>query len=376
MTLPSTGAIGMSDINSEVGRPASTQLAMSWVRDNSKGGIVELSGAYSKTYYQRNVDGNCNNGNCTSNCNCGTNCASGVSNCGFGSAPNCNCSAINCNAVNCSNCLNCNAVNCANCDGKAYLQANCNCACTYNCNIASSVTVNCSSVNCNCSTACDCNCNCDCTNCNSCFPAGTLILKADLTWVPVDLLSIGDMLMGADGKPTKLIQLESPELGGRRMYAMPDGIDGSRTLRWTEEHRFRVRGLDSGVNKWWAANTFEKLHERYHARMGKYMGDYKHVYERALFDDTVSGDGFAFETLPGAYVTPTMRDVTDDMNPYERVYDVVTESGSPVVVEGYIVSGYTPDNFPFTTHQIESQHVLRAIENFPTGKAVHEKAAA
>jgi hypothetical protein len=130
MPLPSSGTISFSNIRSETGDTGDT--SMSWIKDNTKSGQASnsLSGYYGKAWYQRNVDGNCNNGNCTSNCNCGN--------------------------IQCTNCYISGGVNCANCDGRAWLQNNCNCACTYNCNVGPV------SYNCNC--ACDCACG-DCAAC-------------------------------------------------------------------------------------------------------------------------------------------------------------------------------------------------------------------
>ena len=86
-------------------------------------------------YYRRDVDGNCNNTNCTAAS------SSGVFQCQ-------NCSLVN--------------VNCANCDTRRRYQANCNCACTYNCTQSANQTY-------------DCNCNCAC-NCFWSDPA----LKTDV----------------------------------------------------------------------------------------------------------------------------------------------------------------------------------------------------
>jgi hypothetical protein len=128
MTLPASGAISFSNFNTEVGWASNANQSLDWIRTNTKSGQQSnsLNGYYSKAWYQRNVDGNCNNGNCaTANGNC--NCSGNVS----------------------YNCYNCTAVNCANCDSRAWLQNNCNCACTYNCNSVAWVT----------------NCNCACSDC-------------------------------------------------------------------------------------------------------------------------------------------------------------------------------------------------------------------
>ena len=94
----------------------------------STGVINDLDTIHGLAYYQNNTTGDCNNGNCTSNCNCGDH--------------------------NCSNCLISGTVDCSNCDSQSYLQPNCNCNCTYNCT-TSQTSINC---NCNCSFICACAC--------------------------------------------------------------------------------------------------------------------------------------------------------------------------------------------------------------------------
>lgn len=124
MTLPSSGPITINDVNIETGRGSGTATGIDWIYYNTKDNATSLSQLYGRAYYQRNVDGNCNNGNCTGNCNCGN--------------------------IQCNNCQISGAINCTNCDGQPWLQSDCNCACTYNCT-TSETTYNCN---------CDCNCAC------------------------------------------------------------------------------------------------------------------------------------------------------------------------------------------------------------------------
>lgn len=128
MTLPASGQISMSTFNTEMGQGATYSSSLGWINDNTKSGqrpgTPNMGGYYNKAWYLRNNDGNCNNGNCTSNCNCGN--------------------------IQCTNCYIASGVNCVNCDSRNWLQNNCNCACTYNCNTGQV------SYNCNC--ACDCAC--------------------------------------------------------------------------------------------------------------------------------------------------------------------------------------------------------------------------
>lgn len=133
MTTPNWGnQIALSDVNNEVGWGNPHQLGMDWVRAVGKTGVggnvnvfSDFNNMHDKAWYQNNNQGNCNNGNCTSNCNCGN--------------------------IQCNDCVISGTVNCANCDGQAYLQPNCNCACTYNCTTSN--------------TSYNCNCNCDCFVC-------------------------------------------------------------------------------------------------------------------------------------------------------------------------------------------------------------------
>lgn len=127
MTLPASGTISMSQFNTEMEKASNYSASLQWVSDNTKStqrpSPNSMAGYYNKAWYQRNMDGNCSNGNCTSNCNCGN--------------------------IQCNNCLITGQTNCANCDTRKWLQNNCNCACTYNCNTQS--------------TTYNCNCNCDCS---------------------------------------------------------------------------------------------------------------------------------------------------------------------------------------------------------------------
>lgn len=122
MTITSGPQIKVSNVTAETGFSGSLNFLHSYIKPAQRPATPKLSNFYDKTFYQRNVDGNCNNGNCTSNCNCGNR--------------------------QCTNCYISGPVNCANCDGQQWLQSNCNCACTYNCNYGP-VSFN-----------CDCDCCC------------------------------------------------------------------------------------------------------------------------------------------------------------------------------------------------------------------------
>jgi len=126
MTLPASGRIDVGDVSVEIGQARTYSTNLSFLNDlvvsGQRPSTPIMSGFYSKAYFQNNTQGNCDNGNCTSNCNCGN--------------------------IQCNNCLISGTVNCTNCDSQSWLQSNCNCACTYNCSTSET------SYNCNC--ACNC----------------------------------------------------------------------------------------------------------------------------------------------------------------------------------------------------------------------------
>lgn len=129
MTLPptpSSGPIGISDINLSIGQSATFTDDLSFLNGLllTPASSPNMGAFYGLQYLQRTDQGACNNGNCTNNCNCGN--------------------------IQCTNCFITSTTNCANCQPQAYLQTNCNCACTYNCNYSATATYNCNCA-CNCS---------------------------------------------------------------------------------------------------------------------------------------------------------------------------------------------------------------------------------
>ena len=125
MTLPASGTLAFSQINTEMGMASTANTSLSFINSNTKAAYQlaspRINNYYSFAWYQNNAQGNCNNGDCSATlCDCGI--------------------------CNCYLCNVCTTINCANCDARAWLQPNCNCACTYNC----SNCFNCHSIDCNC----------------------------------------------------------------------------------------------------------------------------------------------------------------------------------------------------------------------------------
>jgi hypothetical protein len=123
---PSSGPIGISDINLAIGQTATFTEELSFLNSLllAPASSPNMGVFYSKAYFQANNQGACDNGNCTNNCNCGN--------------------------IQCTNCFISGTTNCLNCQPQAYLQTNCNCACTYNCVTSATALYNCNCA-CNCS---------------------------------------------------------------------------------------------------------------------------------------------------------------------------------------------------------------------------------
>lgn len=56
-----------------------------------------------------------------------------------------------------------------------------------------------------------------------CFTGDTRVTLADGTEKPIDLVRAGDLVLGRSGEPNRVIGIERPPLGGRRLYAINQG---------------------------------------------------------------------------------------------------------------------------------------------------------
>lgn len=203
MATPDTSSsIAVSQVNTEVGRTATTATDLNFLNgyllpairpgqpnmNAFRGGL---------TYYQKNNAGNCNNAS-AGNCNC-------------------NCGNINCNAT-----ANCTAINCANCDTQKWLQSG-------NCNVGANPVYNCTS-NQNCfSYNCNCNCNCSKIICTKLFDLGMMkktIFEADQAF--------GE----------RLIQTNPDIYNGYRAWAeiVVDWMDGKgpKMMPWMSDEEFSI----------------------------------------------------------------------------------------------------------------------------------------
>ena len=301
MTLVATGLISLALLNTELGVAATTARSLSWVQSNTYYGYKDLNSIHGLTWFTAVSSQNSltrSAGASTSNC-AGANCA-GQSNPGWDGVGG----LTNCTPKQTTNCNQCGYNN------GLYLQANCNC----NCNCA----------NCNCVYN-NCNCNCDCWY-NCCFPAGSKVLMFNLTWKHIELIVVGDMLMGADGRATIVRHLHTPILGNRKMLSMNDEI------RWSEEHSFWVN-IDN--KEWfWSYNKDIWKNEVENFKMFPGLKDNNSL----LNDDSSNGIMFA-HTSGWKHGIP--KEVEADSN--TQLYLPFTD-GAPIIVDGYVVEAGTDES--------------------------------
>jgi hypothetical protein len=167
----------------------------------------------------------------------------------------------------------------------------------------------------------NCNCNCNCT----CFPAGTPILLADgRTWLPVEHIRPGDMVLTPLG-PMPVLEVETPELGDRRMLGFAD----DPFLRWTDDHAF-----------WTRREGREGLAvvDRSSFMRGVELGVVRGLPDNdAVLELDDERDEFAH--FMGGWVRQKVVDVTDRYARDTRVYLPIVGGCHLIIAAGYVMSG-------------------------------------
>ena len=203
MTLPSSGPIAISAINVEVGQASTYSNNLQFLNTLilTPPATPNLSAFYGLTYYLKTAPGNCDNGNCATNCNCGN--------------------------IQCSNCLYGGTVNCSTDQTQSWLQSNCNCACTYNC-VATPVSYN-------------CNCNCACSKiiCTKLYEIGMM---------PYDIF-VADQAYGEWLKANDRIVYRGYIKWARNVTAWIDG-GGPDFMIWIRNEATRKRKQKEAATKW------------------------------------------------------------------------------------------------------------------------------
>jgi hypothetical protein len=305
MTTPATGAISISDINTEVGRTSTYSTDMAWIKANAKttiggatGIINDFDNLHNKAWYSNSTAGNCNNANCTTGaCNCG-------------------------NKGNCVNCYT-TAINCSNCDASvSYLQPNCNCACTYNCT-QGVYTV-----------ACDCACNvqCDCSACKCSLEDAEVTMSDGSIKLIKDVIP-GDYVLGPRGETNKVLAIENHKLGLRSMYKI------NKERNTTSDHpHLGADGKFYGIK---TEDVFYSFGKKFTALTES--GNMQDIVVPSVDKESVKtlAVGVNLETLHGPKTVTEIEEY--GLPPETLIYSLIVDGSHIFYADGYAISGWIND---------------------------------
>lgn len=180
---------------------------------------------------------------------------------------------------------------------------------------------------------------------HTCFPAGSTVLMADGQWKAIEMVNVGDWLMGADGDPVQTHKIDRPLLGSRRMMAMADD-----SLLWSEEHGMWTRdSAEAGSEWWWSASP-----ERWRAEVES--GDIGGLHDNQSMR---TGEGFDFAHLEGWKSQEVIE--ASGYGPETQLYLPVTD-GVPIIVNGYVVgAGINEDGYDYKAFRWSPARIADAL---------------
>jgi hypothetical protein len=179
------------------------------------------------------------------------------------------------------------------------------------------------------------NCNCDC-DCSTCFVAGSLVLMADYTLKPIEMIEAGEKIIGINGTINTVKFRDETILGNKRsMMTFKD-----RSLYWTGEHPLWIKTLEGeeyfGVYDY---NQYEREHnmELINPHTGEkiiHQGLTKKkpiIITKPVFFSTIIG-----WKLDDAFIDRSFPDNT-------KIYSLYTDGSHTMYVNGYLVSAFATD---------------------------------
>lgn len=157
----------------------------------------------------------------------------------------------------------------------------------------------------------------------SCFVAGSLVTMADGALRAIESIEVGEWIKTAVGV-AQVTELYRPILGERTLYAMADG-----KCVTSGEHSLWSRNPETG-EQWWATRDIEQW--RYEAS----TGDGPNFNGHEPFDLTHSeGSLWGFATESG-WIDTTWHSVP--ASPSTQLYHLLLDTGGSYFVDGYLVS--------------------------------------
>lgn len=183
----------------------------------------------------------------------------------------------------------------------------------------------------------------------TCFPAGSHVLMGDGTWRLIQQLHVGDVVMGVNG-PTPVIKMERPMLGSRKILKFADG-----SLRWSEEHAMWTKN-EAGSQWWWSSNSTLWKKEAVAGAIGGLTDN----------DSMRTGDQATAWAHVDGWKSSDI--VVETGNPFNTRLFLPVTNGSPIIVNGYVVSaGVNQTAFDYTQLDWDvSRAALPVVQPLPT----------
>lgn len=171
---------------------------------------------------------------------------------------------------------------------------------------------------------------------STCFPAGTLVRLASGALVPIELVRIGDRVLGRYGRPEAVEALDRPLLGDRTLWL----VNGR--LATTAEHRFWSAGafacIDPGAQKAeWEQDVlllFEDGERRVRKPALAHTG-----LNRLEIGSVVLAEGDLDEEIESIEALPRA-----DWPPETPLFNLVVGGSHMFFAGGFLVSGFARDD--------------------------------
>ena len=169
---------------------------------------------------------------------------------------------------------------------------------------------------------------------STCFPAGSQIMMANGTYINIENVVIGDMVMSVGG-PVAITALDFPVLGNRKLLSFADGH------RWSEEHGHWTKS-SSNQQWWWAYNADTWRAEVVSGHIGGLLDN----------NSMRTGNGYEFAHTSG-WKNNTITEIP--ASPRMPLY-LPRTNGAPIIVDGYLVgAGINEQGFDYTSINWDSE---------------------